>query len=249
MIKPAQSADAPDIERRGRKDDCRRELAARIAADIRSGKLSGKLPGVTRLAVTYGACPATVQAGAATPGKRRARGNPALQRDLCPSAAGGRFVNFYLRDIQPHNMPDALDNMLANYGQLFQGLYDTLKPAGVPLSFQTLELGNRELLRRWNHRNRHLVAVLPAGQESLCYDLFAECRWTRVMGVQDYNCPTTHITYDNAGSERLRHGLCRNGDVVVSYSSAAETIRCSGRGLKRSDRLWHCTDSPPITST
>ena len=235
MIKPAQSADAPDIERRGRKDDCRRELAARIAADIRSGKLSGKLPGVTRLAVTYGACPATVQRALQRLAKEELVEIRPCSGTYVRLQLEVDFVNFYLRDIQPHNMPDALDNMLANYGQLFQGLYDTLKPAGVPLSFQTLELGNRELLRRWNHRNRHLVAVLPAGQESLCYDLFAECRWTRVMGVQDYNCPTTHITYDNArigeiAARALRERGCRRFVFIGSgthplFRQRLETFR------------------------
>ena len=48
-------------ERRGRKPDRRRELFLRIAADIDSGKLSGKLPGVMKLADRYHTCHGTVQ--------------------------------------------------------------------------------------------------------------------------------------------------------------------------------------------
>lgn len=221
MVNPAQTMESAVPERRGRKDRCRRELAARIAADIHAGKFSGKLPGVTRLAALYDACPATVQR--------------ALQRlsetglvEIRPCSGTYvrlllevDFIHFYIRDGQPQNVPDALDNLLANYGQLFQGLYDTLKSAGVPLSFQTLELGNRELLRRWNHRNHHLVAILPTGQESVCYDFFAGCSWTRVMGAQDYNCPITHITYDNArigeiAARTLRERGCRRFAFIGS---------------------------------
>ena len=48
-------------ERRGRKPDRRRDLYLRIAADIDAGILSGKLPGVLKLAQRYQACHGTVQ--------------------------------------------------------------------------------------------------------------------------------------------------------------------------------------------
>ncbi|MBS1369290.1 MAG: GntR family transcriptional regulator [Lentisphaeria bacterium] len=236
MIKQTQT-DLPGAERRGRKDDRRKELAARVAADIRAGRLGGKLPGVTRLAVLYDSCPATMQRVL-----QRLAADGLVEVKPCSgtyvrSQLEVDFVSLYLRDAQPLNIPDARDNMLANYGQLYQGLYDSLKAAGVPLSFQILELGDEEQLRRLSRRNCHLVAILPTGQEGICYDRFAGCSWTRVMGAQDYNCPVTHITYDNSrigelAARELREQGCRRFVFIGSgthplFRQRLDTFRSS----------------------
>ena len=48
-------------ERRGRKPERRRDLFLRLAAEIDSGRLTGKLPGVLKLAEQYHSSHGTVQ--------------------------------------------------------------------------------------------------------------------------------------------------------------------------------------------
>lgn len=189
--------DSAYIERRGRKDNRRRELAWRVATDIRNGKLSGKLPGVNRLASLYDSCPATMQRVLQLLAEEGLVDVRPCSGSYVRSLLEVSFVVIYIPALQRSSISEARDNALANYEQLYQGVYDTLKASGIPLNFQMLELGDGEQLRRMKRGNHHFVAVFPPGQENICYEFLAGCSWTRLMGEQDYNCPVAHFTYDN----------------------------------------------------
>lgn len=220
--------DSSYVERRGRKDNRRRELAGRVAADIRTGKLTGKLPGVTRMAALYDSCPATMQRVVqmlADEGLVEVR---PYSGTYVRSHLEVFLISFYDPDIPSSNMRVARNSTLDNYSQLYQGLYDTLRTAGVPLSFQMLGLYDNEQLRLLKRRNHHFVAILPFGRENICYEHLAGCRWTRVMGMQDYNCPVAHVTYDNSRIGGLAaHDLMKAGcnEFVFIGSSTSALFR------------------------
>lgn len=189
--------------RRGRKPDRRRELFLRIAADIDSGKLTGKLPGVMKLAGLYNTCHGTVQNAIRMLAEEGyievlPRSGSYVRRRLEVVMAG-----LYIESRKPLNIPDAYTNFMANLGPLYQGLHDTLNEAGVPLTFEVIDVGNSDALRRLKRPRRHLVINFPIMQPEKYYSLFDGCSWTRVFGAFDRHCPSAHFTCDNPAIGRL----------------------------------------------
>lgn len=190
-------------ERRGRKPDRRRDLFLRLAADIDSGKLTGKLPGVLKLASRYDTCHGTVQNAIRLLADAGyidilPRSGCYVRRRLEVVMAG-----LYLESRKPLNLPDAYTNFMANMGPLYQSLHDALAKAGVPLSFEVIDIGNAEALRRLKRPGRHLVVNFPIQEPERYYALFEGCSWTRVSGTFDERCPAAHFTCDNPAIGRL----------------------------------------------
>ena len=210
-------------ERRGRKPDRRRELFLRIAADIDSGKLSGKLPGVLKLAARYNTCHGTVQNTIrllADAGYIEVlpRSGCYVRRRLEVVMAG-----LYLENQRPLNLPDAYTNVMANLGPLYQSLHETLGKAGVPLSFEVIDVGNAEALRRLKRPGRHLIVNFPVQEPERYYSLFEGCSWTRVSGTFDPECPAAHFTCDNPAigqlaARRLMERGCRRFLGIGSHA-------------------------------
>lgn len=202
-------------ERRGRKPDRRRDLYLRIAADIDAGILSGKLPGVLKLAQRYQACHGTVQNAIRLLADAgyilvRPRSGCYVRRRLEVVMAG-----LYLESQQVLNLPDAYTNFMANLGPLYQSLHDTLEETGVPLSFEVIDVGNAEAVRRLKRPNRHVVVNFPLQEPERYYPLLEGCSWTRVSGTFDPECPAAHFACDNPAigrlaAERLLRKGCRN---------------------------------------
>ena len=190
-------------ERRGRKPDRRRELFLRIAADIDSGKLSGKLPGVMKLADRYHTCHGTVQNAIRL--LADAGYIDVLPRSGCNVRKRLEVVmaGLYLENQNPLNLPDAYTNFMANLGPLYQSLHDTLGKSGIPLSFEVIDIGNAEAVRRLKRPGRHLVVNFPIQEPERYYSLFEGCSWTRISGMFDPECPAAHFACDNPAIGQL----------------------------------------------
>ncbi len=190
-------------KRRGRKPDRRRELFLRIAADIDSGKLTGKLPGVLKLAGLYNSCHGTVQNAIRL--LSDAGYIEVLPRSGCYVRRRLEVVmaGLYLEKQTPLNLPDAYTNFMANLGPLYQSLHEALGNAGISLSFEVIDVGNAEALRRLKRPGRHLVVNFPILEPERYYALFEDCSWTRVSGTFDEQCPVAHFACDNPAIGRL----------------------------------------------
>ncbi len=210
-------------ERRGRKPDRRQELFLRIAADIESGKLTGKLPGVLKLADRYDSCHGTVQNAIRMLSDAgyieiRPRSGCYVRRRLEVVVAG-----LYLEDQTPLNLPDAYTNFMANLAPLYQSLHDTLGKAGIPLSFEVVNLEDADAIRRLKRPDRHLVLNFPIREPERFYPLFDGCSWTRVSGTFDPDCPSSHFTCDNPAigrlaAQRLMEKRCRSFTGIGSHA-------------------------------
>ena len=219
----AHPLDEKKPERRGRKPERRRDLFLRLAAEIDSGRLTGKLPGVLKLAEQYHSSHGTVQntlrmLAEAGYLEIQPRSGSYVRRRL-----EAVMVGLYVENQKVLNLPDAYTNFMANMGPLYQSLHDTLSRAGVPLSFEVAEAGNAEMVRRLKRPDRHLIINFPILEPERYYSLFDGCAWTRISGTFDPDCPSAHFACDNPAigrlaARRLRERGCRR---FISIGSLA----------------------------
>ena len=238
----AHPLDEKKPERRGRKPERRRDLFLRLAAEIDSGRLTGKLPGVLKLAEQYHSSHGTVQntlrmLAEAGYLEIQPRSGSYVRRRL-----EAVMVGLYVENQKVLNLPDAYTNFMANMGPLYQSLHDTLSRAGVPLSFEVAEAGNAEMVRRLKRPDRHLIINFPILEPGRYYSLFDGCAWTRISGTFDPDCPSAHFACDNPAigrlaARRLRERGCRRfisiGSLAIGlfrqrFDAFAEELRSGG---------------------
>ncbi len=238
----AHPLDGKKPERRGRKPERRHDLFLRLSAEIDSGRLSGKLPGVLKLAEQYHSSHGTVQntlrmLAEAGYLEIQPRSGSYVRRRL-----EAVMVGLYVESQKVLNLPDAYTNFMANMGPLYQSLHDTLSRAGVPLSFEVAEAGNAEMVRRLKRPNRHLIINFPILEPERYYSLFDGCAWTRISGTFDPDCPSAHFACDNPAigrlaARRLLERGCRRfisiGSLAIGlfrqrFDAFAEELRNSG---------------------
>ena len=230
--------------KRGRKADKRNSLRERLSEDLRSGVLTGKLPGLTQLAKQYDACPATVQ--------RTLQELAAVGLvDIRPRS--GTYVKQFC-DVDFIFFEDYADvsinsgtvpsSFLAEYGTLYNGLYDALQESGVTCRFHQIGKISPQFLAG----KTRVVALFSQYIEDFGYKFLESTNWIRVMGAQDYNCPGGHITYDNSQIGKVAVNFLRSGGCsgiaclgspkMLLFRQRIDSVRdeCAVQGIEMS--LW-----------
>lgn len=209
-------------------------LKQQIITDLESKVFSGKLPGVTLLAKHYKSSSATLQ---------RVLQELAMEDyvDIIPRSGTYvketqdiLFIYFVNKPCQLTNTPSAY--FLAEYGNLYSGIFDALQKNGATLSFcQAYSLPHNFL----KNRSRVIAIYSPLIQERVYHEL-ANVNWIRVMGANDYNCPGGHITYDNykIGKLAAEH-LIKQNCKKFAFLGTNRTLLFSQRFESFADTLRH----------
>ena len=206
-------------QKRGRRADRSEILLQRLTGDLQNGILCGRLPGVTLLARQYGVCPATVQS---TLRQLAAAGLVEIRPRSGTYAKQKRDVHFvvFSEDFGHVVSSTPPGNFIAEYGALYNGIYETLCEAGATLHFHM----TNEARPSFGEEKPRIITLFSTAMQAHAYkNLPAGC-WIKVMGVQDYNCPGGHVTYDNyeigrIAAEYLRNEGCRKFAYLGSLRS------------------------------
>jgi len=229
-----------NIKKRGRKADKSQALFHHLAEDLRKGVYSGRLPGVTILAQKYHACPATIQRTLQVLEEEGLVDIKPRSGTYVKTDTEVHMVVFMDKSFAGLNSPPA--SFIAEYESLYNGIMETLQEYGVALSFRTVCLDSPDALKTLSAERGKIIALFPQQIKSQVYQALPPGRWLRVMDAQDYNCPATHITYDNysighLAANYLVHQGCRRFGYVGSYrlqlfhqrfESYLETLRLHG---------------------